>query len=294
MTFRRRGLSLLEVVCVISIIVVLLGLLLPAVNSARETARRISCQNNVRQIALATTNYHSAHRILPPRRYSFSDLLPYLEENIQRKSTPEVYVCPSDEILDRSLGEISYRMNEGFAFQLYGENGIVSHPYKQGWISYKDIADGLSNTALLSEKLVVRWAESSVEARSKPMRYFFKRSLSRNPESLSGFNQLVDQSRNADDSGFPNFSWGETTNLRQEFGYNHNLPPGWISWHFPNSSGALIEPRNSFVSATSNHFATVNFAYADASVHTVTNQVDRRIWGNIGTRNGSESDHELD
>jgi prepilin-type N-terminal cleavage/methylation domain-containing protein/prepilin-type processing-associated H-X9-DG protein len=94
----RKGFTLIELLVVIAIIGVLIALLLPAVQMAREAARRAQCRNNLKQIGLALHNYHATHNILPPGSirtpcsatdrglndwgsWSVSSmLLPYLEE----------------------------------------------------------------------------------------------------------------------------------------------------------------------------------------------------------------------
>jgi prepilin-type processing-associated H-X9-DG protein len=88
---RRHGLALVELVAGIGIVLLMAALQLPAINKAREAARRAQCVNNMKQIAIATHNYHSANDVFPMsnvvsttgRDYGhgcFTSLLPYMEQ----------------------------------------------------------------------------------------------------------------------------------------------------------------------------------------------------------------------
>src|SRR5258708_5083677 len=97
MSRKRLGFTLIELLVVIAIIAVLIGLLLPAVQSAREAARRAQCINNLKQLALASLNYESTNGCLQPSalwgnaadgrfcrpKYGFGPfipILPYMEQ----------------------------------------------------------------------------------------------------------------------------------------------------------------------------------------------------------------------
>ena len=113
----RAAFTLVELLVVIAIIGVLVALLLPAVQAARESARRMQCQNNLKQMGLALHNFHDAIRSLPnsrvDNRYTWAvEILPYMEQKTlheewnlgksyyqqnktARMATIDGYFCPS-------------------------------------------------------------------------------------------------------------------------------------------------------------------------------------------------------
>jgi prepilin-type N-terminal cleavage/methylation domain-containing protein/prepilin-type processing-associated H-X9-DG protein len=149
----RRGFTLVELLVVIAIIGVLVALLLPAIQAAREAARRSECSNNLKQLGLGFLNYETAMKGFPPRRWSRDDqgytgwgtfILPNIEEQAlydrykweydfydpANKDVVEtrlsVFICPS---VDRdtaitSGGNATVGPNKGTKFEV------------EGWIDY--------------------------------------------------------------------------------------------------------------------------------------------------------------
>ena len=186
----RNGFTLIELLVVIAIIAILIALLLPAVQQAREAARRTQCKNNLKQIALAMHNYESSNNALPPSmaivptitsNASWSihgRLLPFMEQvnlysqidlsrawgNFPIISNFRVpgYVCPSDPKSDRArdtgtngifLMPTCYGFNFGtwLVYNPVTGQGGDGIAFPNSRIRTSSITDGTSNTLLASE-----------------------------------------------------------------------------------------------------------------------------------------------
>ena len=177
----RDGFSLIEVLVAISIIGILMGLILPAVQSARESARRVQCRNNLRQLGVAFHNYESAHGTFPSglsrEHLSWCTyLLPFCgQASVWRESqkaigednnpysplhpsaiTVPTFVCPSDGRVQRANWSSSHGRPISHTSYL-GISGLdfadtLGCLYFDSHTQPRDIQDGLSNTLLLGER----------------------------------------------------------------------------------------------------------------------------------------------
>lgn len=185
---KRRGFTLIELLVVIAIIALLVALVLPAVQQAREAARRTHCKSNLKQIGIALHSYHDAHGKFPQGAYAalvggcggtpnwdvhgnspWTMLLPFVEQNalydqwdfthgfpcnwVKASNTQiSLFLCPSDLMPARQGCWINYCLSTGpnAGWTLNPAEAIgICHPRVSR--SLANVIDGSSNTILAAE-----------------------------------------------------------------------------------------------------------------------------------------------
>lgn len=322
------GFTLVELLVVIAIIGILIALLLPAIQSAREAARRMACQNNVKQLALATLNYESTVKALPPALLYFGPgdprnskwsaqarLLPFLEEeNFESQidysrdyETMKLgdaligahringYLCPSEEQdvvrVDANGNAVHYPINYGLnrgVWRVFDPTGRLAD---NGAIQANDGTRLRHITDGTSQTLLV----AEVKAYTP---YFRDQSLNQptppaSPGDICGLGGSLKS-----DSGHTEWVDGRV----HQSGFTATFPPNTsvactqtgqtydVDWTSKREGVDPGEITYSAVTSRSYHSGgAVNVAMVDGSIHTMGDAVDVEVWRALGTRNGGEA-----
>ena len=308
---RSSGFTLVELLVVIAIIGVLVALLLPAVQAAREAGRRMSCQNHIRQWALAMQNMHDVRKALPegnryvPRRVWVVYTWPYVENQSiamtfdQKKhfyeppnsspntlngaycQTAPIYYCPSDRPGAMWKGDQHWRARGNYAINW----GNFKIPHEQSLAQME--ADG-KQVALAP--------------------FGWKDLITKEQPRTTDFSEFTDGTSNTmllSEVVFPNAD--EDFDIRGDWLNDDRPCTMYMTVNTPNTSVADVSryvppggydsddppftnvgEANSHKAARSRHTGGVNVAFADGSVRMVQDGVTPAVWQAMGSINGEE------
>jgi prepilin-type N-terminal cleavage/methylation domain-containing protein/prepilin-type processing-associated H-X9-DG protein len=311
---RVRGFTLIELLVVIAIIAVLISLLLPAVQQAREAARRSQCKNNLKQIGLAIQNYESSHTVFPPGRLNFpmvfsahAQLLPYLDagnvrnqidfntaptfcnpcatltaNDIVSRTIVPIFLCPSDfgKVPGSPFAPTSYvgtvGSGVGASSSIKTGDGVI---YSGSDIGFKAVLDGMSNTVAFSESTVGGGTNPSSPSGGPPQ------DSAREVLELTGATVTTDAScvpgSGGNWSGMRGAKW-----MNGHYGdtlYNHYYRPNSTQFDCGNASHNFAQ-----TAARSNHNGGVHLLLCDGSVRFANDNIDLKTWRALATRYGKE------
>ena len=302
----RGGITIIEFVVAVAIIGLLCAMTLPAIMSSRETARRVHCSSNLKQLGLAIANYESEYGVYPLGSTHKYQILPFIEQTAlyltpldQSAYDPmsaiagvniSIYLCPNDAAapvypsgLGTTVASTSYAACFGTGIQRDGYNGLfnLGFPtgslYPGGFVRSADVIDGLSNTASMSELL-------HGDRTWDRLRTVWQTPISLTaPSELDQFSVMCEtippDPRQYGWRGFPMMRGIPWYSGVSGIGmYNHILPP-----NRPNCTNGSNVPHGAYTAA-SMHAGGVSVLYGDGRVVFLANSVDRNVWREMGSR----------
>jgi prepilin-type N-terminal cleavage/methylation domain-containing protein/prepilin-type processing-associated H-X9-DG protein len=311
MSSARRGFTLVELLVVIAIIGILVALLLPAIQAAREAGRRATCQNTIRQWGIAMQNYHDSNKKLPeplrsnPRRVWVVYTWPYLESqdraaqfnqsvdfwkepNTYTTDTkgiyakPEsIYYCPSDRPGAMWRGDIYWRCRGNWVLN-WGQVAMNAappyNPPNANWSTKFGLAPfGLENVSDSTNARVVRFKDIT-DGLSHTML------LSETVCTASDETYDIRGDMLNDGEGCTEYMTIDTPNssVKDETPYMNPTPA--LTENPPGQRAAYAHKA-----ARSRHPGGVNVVMVDCAVRFVTDNIDQPTWQAMGTMNGSET-----
>lgn len=297
----RLGITLIEVIVATAILALLLSILIPAVLQACRNSDTVLCRARMSQIGIATHNFEERNRRYPcgigMLTWHF-ELLPDLDRtdlfrqlqgqthdealygdlfNIANSTSVPTLQCPSDPMSASKKYVVNFLQCGGSTFGLYEDSD--SHAFNTAPLSSRDVTDGLSMTAYVSEQMNEFLMESPDRRGVWQIPLPFG-----NPQQLDLFADLCEKMPQYAAAG--PFDWGPLTYFTGTVWYNHIVRPNHATCLNAMSNGSRLLAG---LTANSLHSGGVNVLMADGAVRFVNDNVARVVWRGMGTRNGHET-----
>ncbi len=297
----RRGFTLIELLVVVAVVGLLVALLLPAVQSAREAARRAQCLNNLKQLGLALQSHESTFGKFPSSdNWGWSPqarLLPFLEQaslfnSLNYRYTPGEsgtwlqvqpanFLCPSDYDPAWEYGTNSYAASEGYLKSDVVGNGA----FAPGGVAIRDITDGTSQTVAMSE-WILGPNDSPFPTRRDPMSDTY---AMKDPAIARNKPDLLMAACEALDPWTAELGWSKGTSWWDGSGprtlYSHVSPVGRRSCE----NKPETRKWSTAYTAGSRHPGGANVVLSDGHARFVTDRVSPAVWRALGSRAGGET-----